>query len=86
MDTSDTPAGHADTDDVAVQLADGPVSAPATPPAPAPDAAEATEEEQARHGEGARVGVVRADQHASVLARRGRFQARRHGRVVGGLC
>ena len=55
MDTNDALA--AEPDNVTVQLADGPVSAPATPPAPAPDAAEATEEEQARHGEG-QVGVL----------------------------
>ena len=49
----DAPAGHSESEDVAVQLADGPVSAPATPPAPAsaPDAAETTEEEQLRHDE-----------------------------------
>ena len=47
----DTPAGHSESEDVAVLLADGPVSAPATPPASAPDAAETTEEEQLRHDE-----------------------------------
>ena len=42
MGTSDAPAGNSASEDVAVQLADGPVSVPATPPAPAPDVAEAT--------------------------------------------